>query len=191
MSLEDFLRLEVDETDNVYDQMATEIRYHDFKKTTITPPGIRHLSESMTPQEKHLLLWDTLINSTPDYRRAVSSCLRKMISGDSSRSLSPNENYLAPKAKRNQPIKIAFLFDNKHRNDKADVDAFIRMLKDANPWWYVLHVDHLEADLSQACYDTFKELLNPEIPWEEMWAEILPIIGMINIDGKVRLKLLV
>lgn len=183
MSLEDFLDFETEETNCLYDRLAVELKDEKFSPTKLAPPGIRHLSESMTVHEKHLLLWDILLNSTPNYRKAVSTRLRRIVAGSNSRSPSPHRKPLAPKPKiQSIPFKLPG-----HEN-ATDIEAFIFILKDANPWWYVLNVDHDPLELSQSCYDSFKNLLNPLINWEEIWTMILPIIGVINLDGKVRLK---
>lgn len=188
MSLEDFLNLELREDDAVYNRIATELKDYDFNATKITPPGIRHLSDTMSPQEKHFLLWDILMNSTPNYRKAVSSKLRRMVAQSSSRSPTPEPS--RPKSIKNQQIykPKPLPFYNGVTDNTADIEAFIRILKETDPWWYVLNVDHEMVELSSYCYDTVRHLLNPMIKWEEIWSEILPIIGSINLEGRVRLR---
>ncbi len=188
MSLQDFLDLENEALDNLYDKIATEIKSEEFIATKLMAPGIRHLSESMTVYEKHLLLWDILINSTPNYRKAVSSRLRRMVA-ESSKSPSPNPLHVAPIPSRRKSPGLPF-YDKTTSETAGDVEMFIRILRDANPWWYVLNVDHDPFELSKVCYGTFKEFLNPMIKWDDVWLEILPVIGTVNLDGKVRLKLI-
>ena len=133
------------------------------------PSRVRQISEALTVNEKHLLLWDILLNSTPNYRKATASRLRKMVVVDT-RTPSPD---------RNCPLK---------ENTSSEIEGLVSLLQKCNPWWYVLNVDHEPDELSRCCHDTFKQILNPIVDWSQIWNFILPVIGTTTVNGKVRLK---
>ena len=172
MSLDDLLDFEAQEINGFFDLMAGQLKDEEFNPAKLLPRRISQLSELMTVEEKHLFVWEILLNSTPKYRKAASSRLRKIVAEENTRPPVANENHLTPSA----------------THHSSDIKYFIKILKDINPWWYVLNVDHNLAELSRSCYDSVKQYLNPIHNWVEIWHEILPIIGTVNSYGIVRLK---
>jgi hypothetical protein len=169
-----------------YDRIAEEMGDAVFDPTKMLPLRLRELSESLTTYEKHLFLWDILMNSTPKYRKATASRLRKIVAEANSRTPSPNLHYISPKAQ--QPIKHPLPLEEDDIDTSADVAEFMTILKESKPWWYVLNVDHELADVSKWCYDSIKEFLSPNVSWVDIWDIVQPMITTMLANGKVRLR---
>jgi hypothetical protein len=159
---------------------------HPFDPTRLLPMSLRQISENLTTYEKHLLLWDILMNSTPKYRKATASKLRKIVAEANSRTPSPSLQYVSPKAQK--PIKHPLPVRNDDVDTSVDVAEFMVILKESNPWWYVLNVDHDLADVSRWCHDSMKEFLSSTVGWLDIWEVVQPLITTHTINGKVRLR---